>query len=180
MSRFATERSTGTAVSRRQFLRGDVRGRRAGVRPPWVLPEPAFADRCTRCDDCIAACPSFLLTRGSGGYPEMDFGRGGCDFCGKCRAACRAGAFQPDGADRSVAWSHRAVVAASCLSAQGVVCRTCADHCEARAIRFRPALGGRSFAQVDVARCNGCGACVGVCPAGAVTMQIPVPAEAVA
>ena len=48
------------------------------------------------------------------------------------------------------------------------------------AIRFRLATAGRSFAQLDLARCTGCGACVAVCPAGAVTMQVPGPAEAVA
>jgi ferredoxin-type protein NapF len=171
---------TEAAVSRRQFLRGDVRGRRAGIRPPWALPESAFTERCTRCDDCIAACPASLIIRGSGGYPEVDFGRAGCDFCGKCLAACKAGAFEAEPAGSLVAWSHRAVVAARCLSAQGVVCRACGDHCEARAIRFRLAPAGRSFAQVDLGRCTGCGACVGVCPVQAVTMQVPLPAEAVA
>jgi len=171
---------TEAAVSRRQFLRGDLRGSRAGVRPPWALPESAFAERCTRCDDCVAACPSSLIVRGSGGYPEMDFARGGCDFCGKCRAACKAGAFRAEAAVSLAAWSHRAIIDARCLSAQGVVCRACGDHCEARAIRFRLATAGRSFAQIDLARCTGCGACVNVCPTGAVTMRIPVPAEAVA
>ena len=171
---------SGVAVSRRQFLRGDLRGSRAGVRPPWALPEPAFTERCTRCDDCITACPGSLVTRGSGGYPELDFGRGGCDFCGKCAAACKAGAFQAEAVGSFTGWSHRAVISTGCLSAQGVVCRACGDHCQARAIRFRLATAGRSFAQLDLARCTGCGACVAVCPARAVTMQVPGPAEAVA
>ena len=171
---------TEVAVSRRQFLRGDLRGSRAGVRPPWALSESAFTGRCTRCDECIAVCPASLITRGSGGYPEVDFRRGGCDFCGKCLAACKPGALQAESVGPLAAWSHRAVIAATCLSAQGVVCRACGDHCEARAIRFRLATAGRSFAQVDLARCTGCGACVNVCPTGAVTMRIPVPAEAVA
>ena len=171
---------TEVAVSRRQFLRGDLRGTRAGVRPPWALPEWAFTERCTRCDDCVAACPASIITRGSGGFPEVDFGHGGCDFCGKCVAACQAGALRAGPADRFAAWSHRAVVGPRCLSAQGVVCRACGDHCAAQAIRFRLATAGRSFAQVDLAHCTGCGACVGVCPAGAVSMQVPVQAEAVA
>jgi len=171
---------TEAAVSRRQFLRGDLRGSRAGMRPPWALPEAAFTTQCTRCDDCIAACPTSLIARGSGGYPEMDFRRGGCDFCGKCVAACKAGAFRAEASGSFGAWPHRAAVDARCLSAQGVVCRACGDHCEAAAIRFRLAPGGRSFAQVDLACCTGCGACVAVCPAGAMTMQVPIAAEAVA
>ena len=171
---------TEAAVSRRQFLRGDVRGRRARIRPPWALPEAAFTAQCTRCDDCVTACPDSLIVHGSGGYPELDFGRGGCDFCGKCAAACRAGAFQAVAAGSLGAWFHRAAIDARCLSARGVVCRTCGDHCETKAIRFRLATAGRSFAQVDLARCTGCGACMAVCPVVAVTMQVPAPAEAVA
>jgi ferredoxin-type protein NapF len=94
--------------------------------------------------------------------------------------ACRAAALQAGPVGSHAAWPHRVVFAARCLSAQGVVCRACGDHCETGAIRFRLAPGGRSFAQVELARCTGCGACVAVCPAGAVTMQVPVPEEAVA
>lgn len=168
------------AVSRRQFLRGDVRGSRAGIRPPWALAGAAFTVACTRCDDCITACPGTLITRGSGGYPEMDFRRGACTFCRKCVDACKAAAFQAGPVGGLTAWAHRAVIGARCLAANGVVCRACGDHCETKAIRFRLAPGGRSFAQVDLARCTGCGACVAVCPVAAVTMQVPAPVEAVA
>jgi len=171
---------TEVAVSRRQFLRGDVRGSRARIRPPWALPEAAFTAQCTRCDDCVTACPDSLIARGSGGYPEIDFRRGACTFCRKCVDACRAAALQAEAAGSFTGWSHRAVISTGCLSAQGVVCRACGDHCQARAIRFRLATAGRSFAQLDLARCTGCGACVAVCPAGAMTMQVPIAAGAVA
>jgi ferredoxin-type protein NapF len=171
---------TEVAVSRRQFLRGDVRGSRAGIRPPWALPEAAFTAQCTRCDDCVTACPDSLIARGSGGYPEIDFRRGACTFCRKCVDACRASAFQAGPVGGHLPWAHRAVIGAGCLAANGVVCRACGDHCETGAIRFRLAPGGRSFAQVELARCTGCGGCVGICPVGAVVMQVPAPAEAAA
>jgi len=159
------------AVSRRQFLRGDVRGTRAPLRPPWVLDEADFLARCTRCDDCAAACRASLIRRGSGGYPEVAFDSGPCTFCGDCAAACKAGAFREVRGASLGAFAHRPVVGDRCLAANGVVCRACGDQCAARAIRFRLAVGGRSYPMIDVARCNGCGGCVAVCPVQAVAMR---------
>lgn len=159
------------AVSRRQFLRGDVRGMKVPVRPPWALGEREFLERCTRCDDCARACPEGLVRRGSGGYPEVVFDRVGCTFCGDCAAACKAGAFRADRGDRLDAFARRATVGERCLAVNGVVCRACGDHCDARAIRFRLAVGGRSHPTVDAALCNGCGGCVAVCPVHAVTLR---------
>jgi ferredoxin-type protein NapF len=171
---------TGIAVSRRQFLRGDIRGTRAAPPPPWALAAEAFTARCTRCDDCVRACPTSVIRRGSGGYPEMDFSAGACTFCRDCVGACGAGAFNTEATDRFAAFAHRAVVTASCLAANGVVCRACGDSCETGAIRFRLAPAGRSFAQVDLGRCNGCGGCVWVCPVQAISMRVPQAAEAAA
>jgi len=167
-------------VSRRQFLRGDVRGSRSALRPPWALAEEAFTARCTRCDDCIKACQTAVIRRGSGGYPEMDFSAGACTFCRDCVAACKAGAFAADVLGTFAAFAHRAVVANHCLAANGVVCRACSDSCETGAIRFRLAPAGRSFAQVDLSRCNGCGDCLRICPAQAIAMKVPQAAEAAA
>ena len=161
------------AIHRRQFLRGDLRGRRVAIRPPWALGEAAFVERCTRCDDCVKACPESVIRRGSGGFPELDFAARGCSFCGDCVRACRAGAFAEAVGPAIEAWGHRASVAAGCLAANGVVCRACGDHCAVGAIRFRLAPGGRSHPAVDLSRCNGCGACVAVCPVQAVSLQTP-------
>ncbi len=167
-------------LSRRQFLRGDIRGSRTALRPPWALGEDVFTARCTRCDDCVRACPTEVIRRGSGGYPEMDFTAGTCTFCRDCVAVCTAGAFATGAAGSFAAFPHRAVVAANCLAANAVVCRACGDHCETGAIRFRLAPAGRSFAQVDASRCNGCGDCVRVCPVQAIAMSVPAQAEAAA
>lgn len=152
-------------VSRRGFLAG--RGRDAvSIRPVGALPTSLFLETCTRCDSCISACPEGIIVRGSGGFPEIDFGRGACTFCDSCTEACDTGALVPD-----AEWPWRAVVEDSCLSASGVACRVCEDQCEATAIRFRLIPGGRSQPRIDIAGCTGCGACVAPCPADAIRLD---------
>ncbi len=81
-------------ITRMQFLRGDLKGKKTPFRPPWAIPEHYFVDFCTRCDQCIEACFDELIVRGRGGYPQMDFNRGGCDFCEDCLNVCEAGALK--------------------------------------------------------------------------------------
>jgi len=153
------------SIARRQFLRGDLAASRGPLRPPWALVEAAFLDRCTRCD----ACPPEIIVRGSGGYPEVDFTRGECTFCGDCLTACSARALEP----RRVAWWLRPSIAGVCLVRHGVVCRSCGDACEARAIRFAHAPGGVALPDLLRDAFTGCGACVSVCPVSAIVMHAP-------
>jgi len=158
------------AISRRQLLRGGMAGRKPEFRPPWALSEGAFVERCTRCDACIPACPEGVLTRGSGGFPRMDFSAAGCTFCMACLAACKPGALHVDEPTVENAWSLKAEVGGDCLSARGVVCRACGDSCEVRAIRFRLQTGGRAIIDLDRTLCSGCGACLCVCPTQAIVL----------
>ena len=63
------------------------------------------------------------------------------------------------------------VIGPGCLALNRVVCRSCADRCEAGAIRFRLVAGGLSRPELSAERCNRCGDCVAVCPAAAITVQ---------
>lgn len=157
-----------TALARRDLLRGDLRGRRAPLRPPWALPEAAFAERCDGCRACVRACPEGILAAGWSGIPEVDFGRGACTFCGACAEACTRGALERG---RGAPWTARARITEACLALRGIACGACVDACDRGALRLRPVRGGVAVPRLDPGACDGCGACVAPCPAAAVEVR---------
>jgi ferredoxin-type protein NapF len=169
-------------ISRMNLFHGRFHEAPPAVRPPWAREEENFTADCTRCAACIPVCPTGILKRGAAGFPEVDFFRGECTFCGACVAACPTLAL--DSLARSqglLPWNRVARIQENCLALNKVVCRSCGDVCEVRAIAFRLARGGVALPQLDEAACNGCGACVAICPLGAVavgesTLTIATPA----
>lgn len=160
-------------LARRHFLRGRTTSVPAPLRPPWVVDEAAFTSACTRCGDCLGACPTALLQSGPGNFPVADFSRGHCTFCGDCSRACLSHAIPAD--TTRPAWDLVVTINDTCLTEQNVVCRTCGEICEASAIRFAPRLGGVSRPQLDSARCTGCGECLSPCPTQAIAMGRRLP-----
>ncbi|WP_085441316.1 ferredoxin-type protein NapF [Magnetofaba australis] len=161
-------------LSRRQLLRGAItRPATSAIRPPWALDESAFLTTCTRCDDCIAVCHAKIIRRGDGGYPEISFKRAGCDFCGDCLIACKPAALwrDPNQPENALPWSLQITIAPQCLPLNGVVCRSCGEACEPRAIHFKLSIGGRAEPRLDADQCTGCGECFSVCPIHAISIQ---------
>jgi ferredoxin-type protein NapF len=155
---------------RRALLRGRFGGgtRHTALRPPWAMDEAAFTDACSRCGDCIRACPQQVLHAGDGGYPEIRFDSRGCTFCGDCVRACATPALsRPQGA---APWALTASIGSDCLALQRVECRVCGERCDASAIRFRPTLGGVAQPIPDPTACTGCGDCVAPCPTRAIVV----------
>lgn len=157
------------AISRKQFLRGDIRGTRAPLRPPWAVGEGEFVELCTRCDDCIRSCPEHILIRGPGGFPAVDFSRGECTFCHACADVCRPGVLYYK--TELPPWQMTLQISDACLARQGVVCQVCAEHCEAGAIRMRPQPGWVPVPEVNAGSCTGCGACYRPCPTHAIRIR---------
>ena len=148
-------------IDRAQFLRGNWRGVADIMPPPWALKDNAFFKACTQCAECITACPENILRVGNAGYPQVDFQRGECTFCGDCERSCKPDALLDNGQS---AWPYRAQINNQCLALKGVMCRTCADCCETRAISFQLAVGGFASPTINSDNCSGCGACIAPCP----------------
>lgn len=163
-------------LSRRNLLRGVSSAASRPIRPPGALSEPAFIDTCTSCGDCIATCPQNIIVSGSGGYPEVDFHRGECTFCDLCTDGCEVNALSNSVQPR---WSLSLEVADKCLAAGKVVCQTCGDSCDVRAIRFPARVGVISTPNINANACTGCGACVASCPVQALTLR-PVSSPGIA
>lgn len=161
------------SVSRSGLLRGEWTQSDPPLRPPWALAGGAFFDACERChtcSECISACPPAIVVSGRGGFPEISFDLGACDFCQACVEACPTGALGPavDAEGRRLTpWNARIEVVLTCIANSGIACRVCEDQCDPRAIRFRPGAIP-SMPAIDAGRCTGCGACVGPCPVDAI------------
>jgi ferredoxin-type protein NapF len=140
-------------------------------RPPWAIAETAFIQTCEHCGKCINACPENILTCGRGGYPVVDFSKGGCTFCGACSRACTHGGIGP--VDKHP-WSLKAFIATTCLTNTGTECNTCSEACPALAIHLRLQLTTTAVPLLDEMLCNGCGSCVSACPASAIHLYSPV------
>lgn len=164
-------------LPRRQFLRGGFlktlqsetvtqQGFQA-IRPPWSVNEVEFTSGCNRCGDCVKACETQILVIGDGGFPEVRFTQGECTFCQKCVEACQQPVFRELSESP---WFHKIEIQPGCLAFNSVECRACEDNCESRAIRFKREIGGIAKPQVNLEDCNGCGACLSVCPVSAVNI----------
>lgn len=148
-----------------QLLRGCTSSRPVPTRPPWAITERNFIQVCNQCGDCISGCPEKILIRGRGGYPQIDFSRGGCTFCGECARACQQGGLRP--ADEHP-WNQKIFIAQNCLSKKGTDCHVCGERCPSSAIQFRRQPGNVVMPMLEQALCNGCGICISQCPVNAI------------
>lgn len=138
------------------------------VRLPWLTRPEQFTDGCTRCGKCIDACETKIITKSDGGFPSVDFSIDECTFCYQCADVCPEPLFL---AETEQPWQAKAVISDSCLAKQNVECRSCGDMCDPMAIQFKLELGKVAQPNLNLDECNGCGACVSVCPTSSINVS---------
>lgn len=135
-------------------------------RPPGAVDEVSFLAGCTRCNECIGACPVGAIVhaparfREAAGTPMIDPFTSACVMCEDtpCITACKPGvlaATQPR--KMGVAW----IQTMACLAHTGSFCSVCVERCPVPgAIEVS---AGKPGIRADL--CTGCGVCLHVCPA---------------
>ncbi len=168
------------------------------IRPPWAKPELEFVLACSRCGDCIEACPHKVIFPLPASYgvdvattPVLDVLSGGCHLCEDwpCVSACEPNALffpqeetEPDEDSeplprRFPKMAHAEVNSADCLPYQGPECGACEGSC--------PVPGALVWEdtrpKIDMIFCVGCGLCRAACIAdpSAVLMSSLKPANSV-
>lgn len=148
-------------LSRRNLLRGKKASTPAPVRLPWTISERVFTAGCTRCEQCISACETEIIIKGSNGYPEIDFSKGECTFCEACVEACELPLFTET---TSTPWQLSISLDSNCLANNEVYCQSCRDVCDQSAIKFSYLKTAIPKPEILLDACNSCGACVSTCP----------------
>ncbi len=131
------------------------------LRPPGAVAESVFLERCTRCGDCVKACPygSISLSRRDG-TPEIFPDQIPCYLCHDfpCIAACGTDALVPVASREEVTMGTARITHRHCTAGQG--CNACVSQCPMTAL----AMDFESFRLVVTeARCVGCGICEQTC-----------------
>ncbi|MBT3239514.1 MAG: 4Fe-4S dicluster domain-containing protein [Chloroflexi bacterium] len=137
---------------------------KGGVYPPGAESKFLFGTLCSRCGLCAQVCDQKAIEIDINGKPIIRGSNGFCDFCNLCVDVCPTNALSPYNPeteklglavinqDRCIAWNWPG-------------CRLCYEKC----LEIREAIWIDEDLRpyVDNEICNGCGACVTVCPQSA-------------
>ena len=145
------------------------------LRPPGALEEFTFRGVCTRCGNCLRACPSGVVAQdlGPNGWaslltPVLDFQRDYCrEDCVKCTEVCPSGALTriPREMKASVRLGLPRVDMGVCLLGEDRECSACRSRCPYNAIRYVWSEVDYTLTpHIDQDKCTGCGACEVACP----------------
>jgi len=155
------------------------------LRPPGAVDDTKFKSLCARCGNCVKACPSGIISQELNlsdpaglltpvvhfeklAEEAEDYDRYCRTDCNACTQACPTGAIEAlSKADKLLRPIGLAKVDTDgCLLKNGGMCDVCRFDCPRGAINTSDIDMFSSEVIIDPAKCNGCGACVPVCPVG--------------
>jgi len=138
--------------------------------PPWAVEPILYKKNCNGCGVCVSACEKNIIIVDKDGLAKVDFSKGSCSLCGVCAQTCpqEALSYAPD----RPPWYLNASITAACLMNNKVLCSTCIEHCDKKAIVAQRIMSSRQAPRVLPGKCNGCGACFAACPVSAIAIEI--------
>lgn len=131
------------------------------LRPPGAVEESLFLERCTKCNDCVTACPPGAITAyPRDGTPVLFADQSPCLLCEDlpCITACETDALLPVEGIRQVRMGIATVSHRLCTAGQG--CHACVSKCPTEALAMDVASLHLSVVKEA---CVGCGMCEMIC-----------------
>ena len=130
------------------------------LRPPGAVGEAIFIERCTKCSDCMKACPHESIVIHQDGTPVIYPDQMPCYLCDDtpCIAACATDALLPLGSVNEARMGVAVINHRLCTAGQG--CHACVSKCPTDALTMD--FDAQRLV-VAVERCVGCGMCEHVC-----------------
>ena len=140
----------------------------SSLRPPYPHENADFEHVCIACTDtpCIRACEEEIIVLDEKKLPSLVFTKSGCTFCKECALACPSAILDPkeEPSIKAQFW----IDTKNCIAWNNVICNSCADVCDVKAITFfgllRPLL--------EKETCTHCGFCYGICPTNAIQYRL--------
>jgi len=131
------------------------------LRPPGAVEEAVFLERCTKCADCVEACPyDAIQSLPIHETPVIFPGETPCQLCEDfpCIEACETEALLPLRSLHEVTMGIAIVTPNRCTAGNG--CNACVSKCPTGAISMD---FGKFVVVVDESQCVGCGICQYIC-----------------
>ncbi len=143
-------------------------------RPPGAIEGERFFDVCTKCGDCVEACPAWAIRSADihdprPGYPIVEPNIAPCALCSDpvpCITACGTGALVAT-ARASIDFGLAVVDFKTCIVPLGERCDYCVLYCPLDGAAIRMTDMGPEIVEGG---CTGCGSCVQMCPSSAITV----------
>ncbi len=162
------------------------------LRPPGVVDEAVFIQRCIRCLHCVQSCPTAIiratgLEAGASSLftPSLNFQKQGCDYrCQVCQQVCPNAAIplqRLEEKQRSVIGVASIDETTCVVFKEGKQCLVCEEMCpipekailfEDRTARTAAGVVSLRYPAVVRSRCIGCGICQANCPADPVAIIV--------
>ncbi len=170
----------------------ETRTRTKLLRPPGVVDETEFIERCLRCFQCVRSCPNKIIkiTGVEAGFsnfltPHLSFEEYGCDYyCQVCQTVCPNGAIPLQSLKlKQITPIGKAKIDTSLcvVYKKATNCLVCEEFCpipekaivpiEKRVTKDKKSITLR-YPLVITSRCNGCGICEANCPVTPKAIQV--------